>query len=387
MLPAGPSQPLSVVFTPSDPANYATESATVYIDVTLATPMLTGPRTSPAQTNAATVSIAGSVVDGVSNAPVQNVDVKVFDASGAQAGSATTDASGDYSVDGLPEDIYRARTVNGVGYVDELFDNISCALGCDIASGTAISTTAGQASTVNFALLPPGGGIAGAVRDAGTGAPLAGVTVQVFDGGSSQVASAVTTTEGQYLTGDVPTGPYTVRTVNSLGYVDELFDDIQCLVGCDITTGTVVTHAAGVTGSFAEFDLAQGFQIGGTVTASGGGALANVTVDIHDASGVLAASATTNASGVYETAAAVPAGTYFAKTGNAAGYANELYDDIDCAVGCVVTSGTPISTTTLASLGGVDFELASNTPVGTSVAAAPETATGGAAGARDVPGR
>ena len=43
MLPAGAGQTLSVTFTPTDTANYATATANVLITVTKATPVITWP--------------------------------------------------------------------------------------------------------------------------------------------------------------------------------------------------------------------------------------------------------------------------------------------------------------------------------------------------------
>lgn len=83
------------------------------------------------------------------------------------------------------------------------------------------------------------------------------------------------------MTADLPTGSYFVRTSNAQGYVDELYDDFACVAGCDVVTGTPVTHAAGTTGSFADFDLIQGYRITGLVTETLAGPLGGVRVDIH----------------------------------------------------------------------------------------------------------
>ncbi|MGE0394889.1 MAG: collagen binding domain-containing protein, partial [Vicinamibacterales bacterium] len=325
-------------------------------------------------------SIAGAVTSSSSGTAIADVVVSVFDQNGAPVATGTTDATGAYAVAGLAVGQYYLRTTNSQGFIDELFNNISCALGCaTVASGDAVTVAAAAATTVDFALLPSGGGIAGFVREEGTGTPLAGVVVDVFDEAGDPVASAVTTDDGEYLTGDVPTGNYFVRTANTQGYLDELFDNIGCAVGCEVTTGTVVTHTAGVTGGFADFDLSKGARISGTVAAAGGGPLEGVAVRVHTAAGAMVTTATTDAAGHYQTGAGLPEGFYVVRTVNDAGYVDELFDDIACVIGCDVTLGTPISaavTGTAAHVSDIHFVLTPNSPVGTDVVAVPSTPTG-----------
>ncbi len=336
---------------------------------------VTGGNTTPiAIALAPSSAISGTVRDGVSSAALPGVQVQVYKNTGEPVATVITDGAGHYEATGLPSDLYVARTVNGGGYVDELYNNISCALGCAVTSGTVISTTAGQTFTANFSLLPPGGGIAGTITDAATGAPLPGVTVNLFDTSGSPVTSAITNTEGQYLTGDVPTGSYHARTTNALGYLDELFDDLPCAVGCAVTSGTVITHTLGTTGGFADFGLSPGNVISGSV-ATAEGPLPNATVTIHAADGAPVVSVTTDGSGQYASPA-LPTAFYFARTGNAAGYADELFDDIACAVGCVVTSGTPISATLGSGTSAINFVLVPNTPTGANVNALAQAPSG-----------
>ena len=71
----------------------------------------------------------------------------------------------------------------------------------------------------------------------------------------------------------LPTGGYYVQTNNTLGYVDELYDNIPC-VGCDVTVGTKVQLTAGATTAGVNFALAKGGggpAIAGTVTRAGTG--------------------------------------------------------------------------------------------------------------------
>ncbi len=64
--------------------------------------------------------------------------------------------------------------------------------------------------------------ITGTVTDAGTGAPLNGVSVRVYNTVNSQVASVTTNASGVYTASVPGAGTYYLRTLNSLGYIDEV---------------------------------------------------------------------------------------------------------------------------------------------------------------------
>ena len=319
--------------------------------------------------------IAGVVRDAVAMTPLGGIEVSVYSEAGENIASVTTAPDGQFSVPGLVQGDYFARTTNAGSqdFVDELFDNISCLTGCGVNHGTPISVTAGFTNNVDFSLLPATGGIAGVVTDADTLTPLNGVMVTVFDGTGADVVSALTNEAGQYLTPDIPTGDYFVRTTDIGGFVGELFNDIPCATGCNVTSGQVVTHAAGSTGGFADFALARGSFISGN--ASGAAGAGGVRVDIYDSSGTFVTSATPDSTGTYATVT-LPVAEYFARTGNTAGYADLLYDAIDCAVGCDVTTGTVISLTAGVEASSIDFGLGPNTIVGSDITVTPEAVPG-----------
>lgn len=54
---------------------------------------------------------------------------------------------------GLIPGSYRVRAASGGGFVDELFDGISCVLGCDPVTGSAVVVNTGaDTGGVDFAL-------------------------------------------------------------------------------------------------------------------------------------------------------------------------------------------------------------------------------------------
>ena len=121
-------------------------------------------------------AIAGTVTDN-SSAPLSTISVEVYSPNGVLAGSATTTATGAYRIGGLAPGTDYARTVNTRGYVDKVYDNVSCG-SCSVLTGTAITVTASGTTTANFA-LGTGVSVGGTVRT-DFNVPLAGTSVSLF---------------------------------------------------------------------------------------------------------------------------------------------------------------------------------------------------------------
>jgi hypothetical protein len=303
--------------------------------------------------------ISGTVTDAGTALPLSGQSVHVYDAAGNHVAWLTTDASGVYTSPGLPSASYHVKTSNTLGYLDELYHDLPCASSCAVTSGTPIAVSVGATrSGIDFALTP-GGRVSGRVTDAATGQPLAGVWVDVRDS-SGQWSYASTDSSGSYTTSTgLLSGTYYASTSNSLGYVDELYDDVSCpSATCTESDGTPITISGGVT-TGVDFALARGGRVAGTVTdASTGLPLQAVWVRIYDSEGNLASYDTTDSTGAYATEA-VPPGTYYVKTGNSVGCIDELYDDNPCPGGvCALTSGTSITVTAGSTTAGIDFALA-----------------------------
>ena len=97
--------------------------------------------------------------------------------------------------------------------------------------------------------------------------------------------------------------------------------------------------------------------ISGRVTAEATGeALEGIKVFLFDDAGVfLSQSAVTDANGDFSLP--TDPGTYHLTASNNAGWVNQLYDGIDCPLGCAVVSGAPIVLDASAVASGVDFSL------------------------------
>jgi hypothetical protein len=288
-----------------------------------------------------TGSITGSVYIAYSMTGIAGATVYAYSASTHnQAASATTDGSGVYTLAGLAPGSYYLRTENTQGYGDELYNGLPCTGGaCDVTTGLAVSVSAGATTPGISFWLHVGGHIGGTGTDAATGSPLQGVGVWVYlvDYLGGPAAVARTDAQGKYSAGGLSDALYYVRTDNYSGYLDEHYDNLPCPARtCDLTTGTAVSPQGGGNAGGVDFALAMGGRISGhVVDAVTGASIDAVYVEFHSPDG-------TSYSGVgshswfvsngikrFESRG-LPMGTYYVKTYNLRGYADEVYPDRPC---------------------------------------------------------
>ena len=321
-------------------------------------------------------TISGTAGDTFNN-PLPTGTALLLDATGAEVAS-TPISNGVWEFNGVANGTYYVLIRNSSGLVDQLYANVPCPAGaCNVAAlGTPIvlssTRTPGAVNTgpANINLrLPTGQTIAGTVRDAGSNAPLAGVTVYFFNSSGAAVGQAITNGAGQYLSeGSLPSGTYYAATANGVsrgagnGYVNRLYNGQNCLLACNVTSGTAINvSTAPVTGI--DFNLATaGLGLTGTVRDGAGQPLQLVGVDIYDSAGRLAGTATSNSQGVYAVKG-LPAGNYYARTRNNLGLQDRLFGGAVCGSGCNPLSGTPIAVPASAQIGNIDFVLTLPDPV------------------------
>jgi len=306
-------------------------------------------------------AIAGKVSDSVSGAALAGVSVFAYNAGNTQLRGTTTDGTGSYKIEGLPKGTYYVKTYNSLSYVDELYDNLPCNLGsCPAASaGKGVDVTAWTTTDHIDIGLVKGGTITGSVTNVANGAPIASGFVYFYSSAGAYLGSAPIAA-GAYTRPLLTAGTYYLKTGNSLGFIDEVYDDLPCTGGiCPaITTGTAVAVGTGVTVSGISFALGMGGTINGSVQIAGSGApIPGVTVYVGNAAGTIVANTATDASGTYSKSG-LPAGTYYVKTFNNSGYIDELYNNILCeAAQCGMTSGTPVVVSAGSPINGIDFTL------------------------------
>lgn len=307
-------------------------------------------------------SISGTVISTASGLPINNWSVQVLLSTGQNVGSVPTDGSGVYTMAGLGPGSYYVRTTSNGSFVNEVYNDVTC-VSCSVTTsgGTLVVVVAGATtSNIDFSLAT-GGRISGTITNAVGGAPLQGVAAQVFNTSGVGMGQGNSNASGVYNSPGLPAGTYYVRTSNSLGFVNELYDNQLCPgSGCNVLAGTPIVVTAGVTTAGKDFALTSGGRISGVVTSAVTTAPIPfvVTVQIFDAVGANLGFVGTDASGVYITSG-LPAGTYYVRTSNFVGFVDELYDNIPCptALSCTITSGTPISVTVGVTTGGVNFAL------------------------------
>jgi hypothetical protein len=170
-----------------------------------------------------------------------------------------------------------------------------CLPSCTVTSGTPIPIASFQAAENIDIALAAGNRISGTVSD--INGPLVGVTVSAVNSSGATVRSAVTGAGGTYLISLLVSGTYFLRTANSLGYIDEAYDNLICLACNAATAGgpPTVFSASGELATNKNFVLDRGGQIAGRVSdAATGNGIGGITVQIFDRAGRLVGNSTTS---------------------------------------------------------------------------------------------
>src|SRR6185312_11776913 len=406
VLPAGAGQMLSVTFTPDDTATYTTATTTATIDVgasviswTPPAPIVFGTRLGVAQLNA-TANVPGTFVYSPPFGTQLNAGAQVLSVTFTPLDPShfpVAMASVPLNVLKSPVTVTWRKPeplIAGIPLSNLQLNATASVAGTFVYSppaGTVLPAGLGQTISLTFTptnpnfaavttamtidVLSPTGQFAGHVTDSVTGLPLENVNISAYNLSGASVATATTDAFGQFTTLALANGFYYGTASAGAGYVDQLYDKINCVVGCAVTTGTRISVPPGLTNSGVNFFVAPRGAIVGTVADTGSHPLAGVTVSVYDSAGALLRTASTDAAGHYSVSGLATA-NYFARTTNVAGYDDVLFNAISCASGCDVTTGTPISTTIgIASI--VNFALPGNTPPGSSVSvSATDAATG-----------
>lgn len=213
---------------------------------------------------------------------------------------------------------------------------------------------------IDFALAR-GGTVTGTVTDSTTGNPIDQVEVHIHDSSNNHVSIDFTDAAGNYSSFDgLPDGDYLVLALNAQGYVDELYPDVPCVQGlCNISEGQIVPVVAGIPTTGIHFMLAPAGNIHGVVTDfSTGNPVSGIQMIVHDALGRRITTGSSSLLGSYFLFDGLPPGTYFVRTLNGQGYADELYQSMPCMAGnCDVTSGQPVTVLAGQVTPNIDFHL------------------------------
>ena len=171
--------------------------------------------------------ISGRVTSGGHGVPF--VTLRVYDEAAVVLGEIRADENGRYiSSFALPPGTFFIRTHHPT-LGNKAWGNFGCAP-CDVTDSAPIivSPAAPTAlfSNINF-VLPEGGGIAGVVRYS-SGEFAAGVPVEIIDAEGGVASLVITAGDGSYRSESIFPGTYVVRTANTLGHHDALYDAMPC---------------------------------------------------------------------------------------------------------------------------------------------------------------
>ncbi len=285
--------------------------------------------------------ISGRVTGMPDGTGVEGVSILVYDQDWNEVSSGQTDAQGRYAVPALQDGQYFVGTRNSKGYIDQYYPS---ALKRDGAVSVPLAQLA-EKTDIDFA-LDRGGRIYGKTIRKSDGEEIEGVVISLFDSRSYFVASGTSNSAGYYSIGGLPGGYYTLSATTYQNYLAEYYSGTQNsseAIAVSVTRGRDTN---------ADFELTRGGAVSGRLTDKyNGTAISQAAVYVSDSNGYYVGSSSADASGHYSVFS-LRSGTYYVRSYNWAGYADEYYRGaakIANATAVIVTEGQET--------GGIDFAL------------------------------
>jgi len=224
-------------------------------------------------------AIGGKVTAKSNNAPLEGIDLDLFDSNRNYMNvTATTAADGAYLIGAVAPGNYRLRVDPTVsqGYPRLYYINaLNFSLAQDILV-TAGTTTPG----INFS-LPSAGTISGVIRSSATTNPIANIDLDCYDLMGNRVdITALSGADGTYRIGPLPPGSYVLRADpnHTQGYLLQYYNHKTD----GLTADTIIVASGADTGSI-NFDLADAGWVQGTVWGPGAIPLPDIDLDVYDA--------------------------------------------------------------------------------------------------------
>ncbi|HSH09725.1 MAG TPA: carboxypeptidase-like regulatory domain-containing protein, partial [Oceanipulchritudo sp.] len=294
--------------------------------------------------------IITGLVESIGGTPLADIDFDVYDINDNRLpynGKSLLD--GTYAVGPMPAGFYKLRAdpFPEQGYVRAFFGN-----GIDQGLAVAVEVRLSQTTNgIDFS-LEPGGTISGLVTAPGSGTPVAGIDLDIFDANGLRVdLTARTDLNGRYVLGALPTGSYLVRADPA---IDSGFAGVYFGGNNAPSSALPVNVVAGLDTGNISMQLPPGGWLTGTIRDSIGNPVPGIDLDAFDTAGSrLYPTARSALDGTY-TMGPFPAGGVVVRADPdpTAGLAHQYYlnsDDRLTATAVQVPVGT--------SAGGVDFSL------------------------------
>lgn len=258
----------------------------------------------PVAIAAGTGSIEGTVTESAHKA-LAKVSVTVYGADEEFEGTASTNASGEYTVSGLSSGQYKVGFSDQPTYTDQYYNKQSSFEGASFVSVTEGNATSG----IDAEMLLPGK-ITGSVTNS-SGAPIANVNVDIYNNNFNYYEPArfaETNANGEYTVEGLVEGEYKIGfSPENSTYLPQYYNGQTSLANANPISVTTGATTAGVNAT-----LVEGAKISGVVTdAYSHVRLAKIRVGASTSGSGEGGygSAETNANGEY-TIVGLPTGSY-----------------------------------------------------------------------------
>jgi hypothetical protein len=194
--------------------------------------------------------ITGTVTAIATNTTLAGICVQAYDGGGAVVASTQTNSSGVYTLSALPTGSYQVGFADcNAGpdfagtYVTQYYNGKAT-----LASADPVAVTAGRTTSGISAAMVTHGQITGTVTDSATGAPLAGICLDIFDSGGG-ISQTSTNASGVYTTIHLMPGSYRVGFnlgCSDSAYATQYYNDQPTLAGADPVTVSDGTTTSGI---------------------------------------------------------------------------------------------------------------------------------------------
>jgi hypothetical protein len=274
--------------------------------------------------------IAGQVTSASGKTPLEGVEVcaqeLVHDLAGA---CASTDADGEYTIDGLATGEYAVEFSLESAYVTQYYDDKSRFSEASTVSVTASSTTSG----IDAAMIAAGQ-VTGRVTSASTDAALEDIQACAYYSPDESLAGCATTSAvGEYAIAGLPAGEYDIEFSSTNpstpggSYLTQYYDDKPLLSEASTVSVTASSTTSGIDAAM----IAAGQVTGRVTSASTDAALEGIQACAYRVGEASPAGcATTNAVGEYAIVD-LPAGEYTvefsAPSAGDLNYLGQYYED------------------------------------------------------------
>ncbi|MDT4915542.1 MAG: hypothetical protein QOH89_242 [Pseudonocardiales bacterium] len=261
-------------------------------------------------------AIAGRITNAA-GAGIDNTSVSARNRSNGQMIFGQTDGTGHYKLIGLTSSSAgysvcfdpRYSAAGSYGYRPRCYRNVAWGGGSIPSAATAVKVTLGNTHTGISQVLPPAGAISGTVTENGTGTPVAGGPVNVFNSAGVAFASATVSSTGHYVVKGLPAGTFRVCAArvgvsSAVAYPGQCWQSVAWGGGPlpSGTTGVAVTRRhvhTGINFVLTKVTIQLG-SISGTITESAGSQpLDGATASLYSSSGASLGSISTDSAGHY----------------------------------------------------------------------------------------